>query len=464
MKKEMLKRLPAVDTLLRDAMLSGFTKDNPRRLVVDAIRAVLERKRGLIKKGNAGDSLFSIEELVKEIGEEVGKARRPSLKRVINATGIIIHTNLGRAPLAVGALKNLADASLGYSNLEFDVEKGERGERYSHLEPILCKLTGAEAAMVVNNNAAAVMLLLNTLAEGKEVLVSRGELVEIGGSFRIPDIMKKSGARLVEVGTTNRTHIRDYEAAITPETALILKVHRSNFDMVGFTADVSIEDLAELGKRHGIPVMNDLGSGSLIDLSKYGMKKEPTVQDAVRSGIDVVAFSGDKLLGGPQAGIIIGRKEIIDPVKKNPLTRALRIDKLTIAALEATLNVYLDEVKAVHDIPVLRMLRRPVQELAKTARKILRDLGDLSDRFKITIKDGYSQVGGGALPLQEIPTKLLAVRPTAISPNQLERSMRMNHVPIIVRIERDEVVLDMRTLMDGDAEVITGFFRGVSVE
>lgn len=464
MKKDLLKKLPAVDSLLRDARLSGFMKDNPRRLVVDAVRTVLERKRGLIKKGNAVDSLFSIEELVREIGEEVGKARKPSLMRVINATGIIIHTNLGRAPLTDAALRSVADASLGYSNLEFDIEKGERGERYSHLEPILCKLTGAEAAMVVNNNAAAVMLLLNTLAEGKEVLVSRGELVEIGGSFRVPDIMKKSGARLVEVGTTNRTHIRDYEAAITPETALILKVHRSNFDMVGFTADVAIEDLVELGKRHGIPMMNDLGSGSLIDLSKYGMKKEPTVQDAVRSGIDVVAFSGDKLLGGPQAGIIIGRKEIIDPVKKNPLTRALRIDKLTIAALEATLNVYLDEMKTVQDIPVLRMLTLPVLELAKTARKILRDLGDLSDRFKITIKDGYSQVGGGALPLQEIPTKLLAVRPTAISPNQLEKSMRMNHVPIIVRIERDEVILDMRTLMDGDAEVITGFFKGVSVE
>lgn len=462
---DLLRKLPAVDSLLRDTRVSDFLRDNPRRLVADAVRIVLEEEREYIKKSGLRDYQFNMEAFMERVRAQMEKIGRPSLKRVVNATGVILHTNLGRAPLAEAALKSLSDVSLHYTNLEFDIEKGERGERYAHVEEDLCSLTGAESAVVVNNNAAAVLLVLNTIAEGKEVIVSRGELVEIGGSFRIPDVMRKSGARLVEVGTTNRTHIRDYESAITQETALILKVHRSNFDIIGFTAEVSFQDLAELGSRSGIPLMNDLGSGSLIDLSKFGMKKEPTVQDAVKSGVDVVTFSGDKLLGGPQAGIIVGKKKIIDAVKKNPLTRALRVDKLTVAALEATLRIYRDELKALQEIPILNMMTKPLAELTKKGKKLVKGLRGISkDRFEITMRDGCSQVGGGALPLQEIPTKLVVVRPKYISVNQLERSMRMNQVPIVSRIERDEVVLDMRTLMDGDVETIIDFFKGASIE
>lgn len=483
MNRDLLRKLPAVDSLLRDARISDFFRDNPRRLVADAIRIVLEEEREYIKKSGLKDYQFNMEAFMERVSAQMEKSGRPSLVRVVNATGVILHTNLGRSPLAEAALKSLADVSLHYSNLEFDLEKRERGERYTHVEEDLCRLTGAESAMVVNNNAAAVLLALNTIAEGKEVIVSRGELVEIGGSFRIPDVMRKSGARLVEVGTTNRTHIRDYESAITQETALILKVHKSNFDIIGFTAEVSFHELAELGSRSGVPLMNDLGSGSLIDLSKWGLslftggakrggrmgtvplKKEPTVRDAVKSGIDVVTFSGDKLLGGPQAGIIVGKKEIVDAVKKNPLTRALRVDKLTFAALEATLRIYRDERKALQEIPILNMLTKPLAELTKKGKKLVKGLRGISmDRLEISLRDGCSQVGGGALPLQEIPTKLVAVKPKYISVNQLERLMRMNQVPIISRIERDEVVLDMRTLMDGDLEIIIDFFKGAGIE
>lgn len=465
MKKELLRKLPSVDSLLKDSKIAGLLKERSRRTVVDAIRAALEEERGLIRDSDAKVYRFNIGPFRETVRAEIEKSGRLSLARVVNATGVILHTNLGRAPLAAAALKNLIDVSTGYANLEFDVEKGERGERYSHLEPLLCRLTGAEAALVVNNNAAAVLLVLNTLTEGKEVIVSRGELVEIGGSFRVPDVMRKSGARLVEVGTTNRTHLRDYEAAIDTDTALILKVHRSNFDMVGFTADVPVQDLVKLGKDNNIHVMNDLGSGSLVDLSRYGMKREPTVQDSVAVGIDVTTFSGDKLLGGPQAGIIIGKREVIDAVKKNPLTRALRIDKLTVAALEATLKIYMDELKAVQEIPVLRMLTLPVADVAKSARRLLKVLRDVSaGSFEASIGDGHTQVGGGAMPLQAIPTKLLFVKAKGVSPNRLEKALRMNRVPIITRIERDQVVLDMRTLLEGDVEVISDFFKGARIE
>lgn len=465
MKKDLLRKLPSVDSILKDREIAGFSGKHPRRLVIDAIRLVLKGERDKITSRKTVGYEFSMADFADKLKAEIDRIGRPSLVKVVNATGVVLHTNLGREPLAEAALESLIRASLGYSNLEYDLEKGERGERYSHLEPLLCKLTGAEAAVVVNNNAAAVLLALNTLAEGKDVIVSRGELVEIGGSFRIPDVMKKSGARLVEVGTTNRTHLKDYERGITQETALILKVHQSNFEMAGFTSDVPMQEMTELGKRYGIPVMNDLGSGSLIDLSKYGMKKEPTVQDSVKSGIDVVTFSGDKLLGGPQAGIIVGRKDIIDAIKKNPLTRALRVDKLTVAALEATLMIYMDERRAVADIPVLRMLTLPLEDLTKTARKLLKRLKDVSgDMFEVKIKDGCSKVGGGALPLQEIPTKLLSIKPKDISPNELERRLRKNLVPIIVRIEKDEVLLDLRTLMDGDTDIITDFFMGGKID
>ena len=287
---------------------------------------------------------------------ELERQTRPRLRRVINATGVVIHTNLGRSPLHPSALQHLIDVSRAYSNLEYDLDRGERGSRYDHVEEILCRLSGAESAMVVNNNAGAVLLVLNTLAEGREVVVSRGELVEIGGAFRIPDVMKRSDALLREVGTTNRTHLDDYQEAIGPQTALLLKVHTSNFRVLGFTSDVALPELIQLGKQHHLPVMEDLGSGCLIDLTRYGLLKEPTVQEVMKTGVDVVTFSGDKLLGGPQAGIILGKKEVLDLVKANPLTRALRIDKLTLAALESTLLLYLDEKKAMEEIPTLQML------------------------------------------------------------------------------------------------------------
>lgn len=464
MKKELLRKLPSVDSLLKDSKTALFLKERSRPIVVEAIRTALDKERELIKGSDARIYRFNIGEFRKKVETEIEKRERLSMARVVNATGVILHTNLGRAPLSVSALKNLIEVSTGYANLEFDLDKGERGERYSHLEPLLCRLTGSEAALVVNNNAAAVLLVLNTLAEGKEVIVSRGELVEIGGSFRIPDVMRKSGARLVEVGTTNRTHLKDYRAALTQETALIMKVHRSNFDMVGFTADVPIQDLARLGKDNNIPVMNDLGSGSLIDLSGYGIKREPTVKDSVAAGIDVITFSGDKLLGGPQAGIIIGKKEVIAAIKKNPLTRALRVDKLTVAALEATLKVYMDELKALHEIPVLRMLTLQVADMAKTARRLLKALrGIPGGRFEVSIRDGFSQVGGGAMPLQDIPTKLVVIKAKGMSPNRLEKELRTNSNSIVARIERDGVVFDMRTLIEGDIEIITGFFKGASI-
>ena len=464
MKKELFRKLPSVDSLLKDGKTALLLKEKSRPIVIEAIRTVLDKERELIKDSDATAYRFNIGEFRKKVETEIEKSGRPSLARVVNATGVILHTNLGRAPLAASALNNLINTSTGYTNLELDMEKGERGERYSHLEPLLCRLTGSEAALVVNNNAAAVLLVLNTLAEGKEVIVSRGELVEIGGSFRIPDVMRKSGTRLIEVGTTNRTHLKDYEAALTPETALIMKVHRSNFDMVGFTADVPIQGLVKLGKENNISVMNDLGSGSLIDLSGYGIIREPTVQDSVAAGIDVITFSGDKLLGGPQAGIIIGKKEVVEAIKNNPLTRALRIDKLTVAALESTLKIYIDELKAIHEIPVLRMLTLQVADLAKTARRLQKGLrGIPGGRFEVSIKDGFSQVGGGAMPLQEIPTKLVVIKAKGISPNRLEKKLRTNSNAIVARIERDEVVFDMRTLIEGDIEIITGFFKGVSI-
>lgn len=463
MKKHLLKRLPSVDSLLNDSKIAEFIKEESRKTIVDAMRKALENERGLIIASNNEAYSFDISDFRKKVRAEIEKTGRFSLARVVNATGVVLHTNLGRAPLAASALKNLLEVSDGYANLEFDLEKGERGERYSHLEPLICALTGAEAALVVNNNAAAVLLVLNTLADGKEAIVSRGELIEIGGSFRVPDVMRKSGARLVEVGTTNKTHLRDYEEAMTPETALIMKVHRSNFDIVGFTADVQCRELVKLGNKNNILVMNDLGSGSLIDLSRYGMKKEPTVLESVAAGTDVITFSGDKLLGGPQAGIIIGKRKTIDAVKKNPLTRALRIDKLTVAALEATLKIYADEMKAIHEVPVLNMLTVPVSDLAKAAKKLLSGLrGRHGGKFEARAIDGQSQVGGGAMPLQEIPSKLVAIKAKGISPNRLELMLRSNSIPIVARIERDEVVFDMRTLMKGDIEIITEFFKATS--
>jgi L-seryl-tRNA(Ser) seleniumtransferase len=323
------------------------------------------------------------------------------------------------------------------------------------VEGILCRLSGAESALVVNNNAGAVLLVLNTIAEGREVIVSRGELVEIGGAFRIPDVMRRSGASLREVGTTNRTYLSDYQKAIGSQTALLLKVHTSNFRVMGFTSDVSLQELVQLGRQHDLPVMNDLGSGCFVDLSQYGLEKEPTVQEAIKTGVDVVTFSGDKLLGGPQAGIILGRKNLLDLIKINPLTRALRIDKLTLAALESTLLFYLDEKRAMEEIPTLRMLSLDTGNLKRRGRRLLRRLSGMVDKgTQLTLREDVSQVGGGALPLQELPTMVLAVKPLDFSVNELEENLRKGEPPIISRISKDELILDMRTVLDEDIPLL----------
>jgi L-seryl-tRNA(Ser) seleniumtransferase len=345
----------------------------------------------------------------------------------------------------------------GYSNLEYDLEAGIRGSRYVHAEAILCEITGAERALVVNNNAGAVLLALNTLALGQEVVVSRGQLVEIGGSFRIPDIMARSGARLREVGCTNRTHLYDYEEAIGAETALLLKAHVSNFQIIGFTAEVDILDLTALGKKHGVPVMEDLGSGCFLDLSRFGLKGEPTVQDSVGAGVDVVTFSGDKLLGGPQAGIILGRSELITRIRKNPLTRALRVDKLTLATLEATLRLYRDQETAINAIPTLRMIATDLATLETRARGLQERLkAVVPANLNVVIADGASRVGGGALPIQNLPTKLVALSSEELSAARLELRFRGYEPPIIGRVEQDRFLLDVRTLQPGEEDIIVG--------
>jgi len=380
-----------------------------------------------------------------------------NLRKTVNATGIVIHTNLGRSLLAETAIAHLCNVSRRYSNLEFDLAKGRRGSRYANVEDLICEISGAESAMAVNNCAGAVLLALETMAAGKKVIISRGELVEIGGSFRIPDVMAKSGGILCEVGTTNRTHLRDYENAVDDQTALLLKVHKSNYSVIGFSAEVSLKDLVALGRKHQIPVMEDLGSGTFIDFSRYGLLKEPTVQESVSAGVDIITFSGDKLLGGPQAGLVVGKKTCVDRIKKNPITRALRIDKLTLAALESTLRLYRDEETAVQTIPTLRMMLQPIASLEEKARRLKKMLESTGcSRLTVASLDIVSRPGGGTLPLLELPSKGLGISVDGLSANAIEKSLRLSSPPIIGRIEDDRYVLDMRTLQDDELEIIRG--------
>jgi len=452
-----LRKIPSVDEILSRPEISDLIKTYPRNVVVETIRSCLKelREKLLREDGISGvdESFFSLDRLYPLFKKELERQTRPRLRRVINATGVVIHTNLGRSPLHPSAIQHLIDVSRAYSNLEYDLDRGERGNRYDPVEEILCRLSGAESAMAVNNNAGAVLLVLNTLAEGKEVVVSRGELVEIGGAFRIPDVMKRSHALLREVGTTNRTHLDDYQEAIGPETALLLKVHTSNFRVVGFTSDVALPELIQLGKQHHLPVMEDLGSGCLIDLTRYGLLKEPTVQEVMKTGVDIVTFSGDKLLGGPQAGIILGKKEVLDLVKANPLTRALRIDKLTLAALESTLLLYLDEKKAMEEIPTLQMLTFDRVRLKRRGQRLLKRLAGIGG-IEAALKEDVSQVGGGSLPLQELPTLVIAIRPFSFSVNDFERNLRKGNPPVISRISKEELILDLRTIFDEEIPLV----------
>lgn len=459
LRQQVLREIPSVDEILSRPQIVDLLKVHPRMVVVEAIRKGLERVRDdILRKqdlSQLGEAFFTIENLYPLFQKEIDLQIQPRLRRVINATGVVLHTNLGRSPLHPSAIKHLMEVSKTYSNLEYDLELGERGDRYTHVEETLCRLSGAESALVVNNNAGAVLLVLNTLADGKEVIVSRGQLVEIGGAFRIPDVMKRSGALLREVGTTNRTHFEDYQKAIGPHTALLLKVHTSNFRVMGFTSEVSLQDLVQLGRERQLPVVDDLGSGCLIDLAQYGLEKEPTVQETIKTGVDAVTISGDKLLGGPQSGIILGKKKILDLFKINPLTRALRIDKLTLAALESTLLLYFDEKRAVEEIPTLRMLSLDTGKLKRRGKRLLKRLSGMTDeRITFSLKEDVSQVGGGALPLQELPTIVVAVKPLDLSVNGLEEILRKGDPPIISRISKEELILDMRTIFDEEIPLL----------
>ena len=451
--QNLLRSIPQVDEVLQ--WMSGESHA-PARLIKQSVREELEILRQDILAGKKiSKADISQKKLLEQIRKRLRVKLGPNFKRVINATGVVIHTNLGRSILPYSAREALVEAATRYSNLEFDLATGTRGSRYSLVEQLLCDLTGAEAALVVNNNAAAVLLVLDTLAKGMEVIVSRGQLVEIGGSFRVPEVMAKSGARLVEVGATNRTHVKDYEGAISEETSMLLKVHASNFKMIGFTKEVSAEELVKLAGRQNLLVMEDLGSGCLIDLSRYGLKREPTVQETVKVGVDVVTFSGDKLLGGPQAGLIVGKRVIIDRIKKNQLNRALRIDKFTLASLETVLRLYYDPETAVTNIPTLAMLTASPEIMGRRASRLARRIkNNLADKCSITVKATGSRVGGGALPEENLESRAVVLEPHDRTVNELERDLRLGPLPVIGRIEEDRYFLDMRTVADDEVPVI----------
>jgi L-seryl-tRNA(Ser) seleniumtransferase len=455
-KQALLRKLPAISNILEQNTIKELARNCPHSLVTEAAAEVVQELRvAILENKENSETKFDIEYIVELVEKRVAQKNKPNLRKVINATGIILHTNLGRAVLAKSAVEAILNVSGSYSNLELNLTTGERGSRYSHIEKLLCSLTGAEAGMVVNNNAAAVLLVLSTLARGKEVIVSRGQLVEIGGSFRIPDVMEESGAILAEVGTTNKTHLRDYEHAVNEETALLLKVHTSNYKIIGFTAEVPVQDLVQLGIQKGIPVVEDLGSGVLVDFRKIGISHEPTIKECIAWGVDVVTCSGDKLFGGPQAGIIVGRSDLISKIKKNPLTRALRVDKFTLAAMEATLRLYLDEDKALREIPTLNMISMPFSELRLKAQKLVTVIKKrLGKRAEVEVLEGFSQVGGGALPEENIPTFLVSLNPKGITVNDLENRLRHIEPPVLARIQKDRLLIDLRTLVDNDAEII----------
>ncbi|MHB8653019.1 MAG: L-seryl-tRNA(Sec) selenium transferase [Terriglobia bacterium] len=445
----LLRRIPAVDDLLSRDALRSLEKRVGHRLLVDATRHVIQGLRNRLSSGALED--VSVELIEKEIIAATESSAEFSLRPVINATGVILHTNLGRAPLAPKAAERLVETATRYSNLEYNLELGERGKRDDHTHKLFARLLGAEMTLVVNNNAAAVFLALNTLAEGGEVIVSRGELIEIGGSFRIPDICAKSGAVLREVGTTNRTRLGDYAAAINDRTRVLMRVHPSNFRMVGFTERPELAELAGLARQHHLPLLEDLGSGSLVDLARFGIRDEPPAGASLKAGVDVLTFSGDKLLGGPQAGILTGRREPLERIRRNPLFRALRVDKLTIAALEATVAIYLRG--DLNEIPALRMIQIPSEELARRAARVAERIAE-NHGMLVKVQQGESVVGGGSTPGQSLPTSLIAISHARLSAQDLESGLRHNTPPIIARVEHDQVVLDLRTVFEEQEEEI----------
>jgi len=457
-KQKILAQLPQVDKLLQHSRFKQLEQKFPRQLIVDVIREELDALREHIRHLETEElaSLhLELEEVTEKICNAIENKLKPRMRRTVNGGGIILNTGLGRAPLSSAAKEALIEVAEGFSPLEIDLESGTRGDRHTLVEDLLIKLTGAEAAMVVNNNAAAVFLVLNTLAFEKEIMVSRGELIAIGGSFRIPEIINKSGARMVEVGTTNQTYLKDYGKAIGEDTALILRVHTSNYKIIGFTANPTLAELVQLGRENDLPVVDDLGSGMLIDLSRYGLPKEPVVAESIKTGADVVTFSGDKLLGGPQSGIIVGRKKYIDAMKKNQLTRTLRCCKLTFAALEATLRLFLDEGRLLKTHRVLNCLTMPLEQVADRADQLCTRLkAALNGKSEAGIIDGLSEVGGGSLATESLPTKLVHIKLGEMADRELARSLRLNDPPIIPRVHNGNVVIDARTIFDDEIDII----------
>jgi L-seryl-tRNA(Ser) seleniumtransferase len=452
------RNLPSVDKLISNERIKQLADSYSHELIISLVRHQLELERLAIASGNPCPS---IDKIVESISAQLYRFESPSLRSVINATGVVLHTNLGRAPLSQEAVTAMGNVSRNYSNLEFDLDSGKRGSRQIHIEQILCQLSGAEAAMVVNNNASAVLLGLIALARRKEVIVSRGEAVEIGDSFRIPDVMRQSGAKLIEVGTTNRTYISDYEQAITPRTAALMRVHSSNFQVVGFTHSVTIEEMVGLGQKYNLPVLDDLGSGCFLDTTVYGLAPEPLVQQSISSGIGLAFFSGDKLMGGPQAGIIVGKKELINKLKKQPLARAVRIDKIRLAGLVATLVHYL-KGEATQKIPVWRMIAEPLEEIDRRAKLWAETLGSLAQ-----VREGESMVGGGSLPGSTLPTRLVAIRGRKSKGTNLAQKLayrlRTNEkYPVIGRISDDVLLLDPRSVLPEDDEIMLQALRDLT--
>jgi L-seryl-tRNA(Ser) seleniumtransferase len=464
-KNRPFRTIPSLDSLLREDAVRGIIEEFGRDIVVAEGRAALDEARARIALAEAGGVTIAdvpTEGLAGRLRSRLEKKFAPSLSPAVNATGIVMHSGLGRAVLSEAAREALAAVAVGYSTLALDLESGKRVSRDRHVEGLLRELTGAEAATVTNNNAAATVLILNTLARGKEVVVSRGQLVEIGGSFRMPDVMTTSGAVLREVGTTNKTHLRDYEGAINESTGAILRVHHSNYRIVGFAEEPGIEELAALGRSRGVPVVDDLGSGALVDLAPYGLAAEPMVRASVQAGADVVCFSGDKLIGGPQCGIIVGKAAWIQKIKKNPLARAFRCGKLSVAALEATLKLFLAPEKLAERHPIYRMLALTPDELGRRAKKLAASLREaLPAAVMVAVEDGESQVGSGAVPVETLPSKVLAVQAPGLSAEELARRLRLLTPPIFARIHKDAVLFDFRTIQPGEDAVVERALREV---
>jgi len=446
------RRIPSVDSLLQTDAFADLLDERPRSLVVNALRRVLDGLRRELVESDASAAPKATD-FAERTRQALDAMDAPSLRQVINATGIPLHTNLGRAPLPSAVREALSDVSVGYTNLEYDLEKGARGSRHGHCAALLMELTGAGGALVVNNNAAAVVLAVDELAHGREVIVSRGELVEIGGSFRVPDIVAKSGARIVEVGTTNRTHARDYEGAIGPATGALLKVHQSNFRQSGFVAEVAIAELAEIAHRHDRPVIHDLGSGLLPEAESLGLQWEPSVRGSLNAGADIVTFSGDKLLGGPQAGVIVGRADLIERLRRNPLLRALRVGKLTIAALEATLRLWRDEGLARSDVPAMAMIAADGDALQRRAEGIADALRRVAPDAEIEVAQDVTEIGGGSYPGAELETWVLRIKIPGRSERELEAACRAGDPPVIGRVRDDALVLDPRTVLSGEEDI-----------